>query len=222
MSTGNKRWVIAGVGSSVVVALVLVVALGGHGKRSTSDGEAGGAGASGGWRGFQDRASASGQPGADNGPGPGGGAPGALGGPGAGGGAPNVTGAMTAWRGAILHHDADTVVSLDRAFLGDPRTFTPALVESAKGDGNERVRAFSTRVLGKLRDAALVETFAALLDDGSPYVRQNAAWALGELGRQESGRAAARRTTEELRRLGRRDKAPDVRVAANEALEKLQ
>jgi hypothetical protein len=222
MSTGNKRWLIAGVGSSVVVALVLVVALGGHGKRRpASDGEAGGAGASGGWRGFQDRASGSGlPPGAENGPGAG--ASAASGGPSAGGAATNVTGAMTAWRGAILTHDADTVVALDRAFLGAPGTFRPALVESAKGDGNERVRAFSTRVLGKLRDAALVETFAALLDDSSPYVRQNAAWALGELGGEESGRAAARRTTEELRRLGRRDTAPDVRVAANEALKRLQ
>jgi hypothetical protein len=219
MSTGNKRWLIAGVGSSVVLVLVIVFALGGHGKRSASNGEAGGAGASGGWRGFQDRASASGQPGVDNGAGAG---ASARGGPAAGGAARDVTGAMTAWRGAILNHDADTVVALDRAFLDDRGAFTPALVASAKGDGNERVRAFSTRVLGKLRDAVLVETFAALLDDGSPYVRQNAAWALGELGREESGRAAARRTTEELRRLGRRDQAPDVRVAANEALEKLQ
>ena len=49
-------------------------------------------------------------------------------------------------------------------------------------DANERVRAFSTRVLGKFKQVELAETFERLLEDGSPFVRQNAAWALGELG----------------------------------------
>src|SRR5437773_1553977 len=53
---------------------------------------------------------------------------------------------MAAWRAAILAHDADTVMSCNRSFLGDPRGFTPALVNSAQADASERVRAFSTRV----------------------------------------------------------------------------
>jgi HEAT repeat protein len=129
---------------------------------------------------------------------------------------------MDAWRNAIVGKDADTVLSLDGAFTGNPGRYAAALVKSATTDDNERVRAFSTRVLGKIGAPALAEVFASLLDDKSPYVRQNAAWALGELGVRPDGRAAAQRATTELRRLEQNDAAKDVRVAANSALKRLQ
>ena len=96
------------------------------------------------------------------------------------------------------------------------------MVHLAATDPNERVRAFSTRVLGKLRQPALADAFEQLLEDGSPFVRQNAAWALGELGADADGRAAARHALAELRHVRARDPAGDVRTAAGGALDKLE
>jgi hypothetical protein len=123
---------------------------------------------------------------------------------------------MATWRGAIVGRDADTVLVCDRTFLGDPRTFTPALVESARHDADERVRAFSTRVLGKLTDATLIDVFRDLLVDRSPYVRENAAWGLGELEARANGAAA------DLEKVRKQDKAGDVRRAAEEALQRVR
>jgi hypothetical protein len=136
--------------------------------------------------------------------------------------AEQVTGAMDSWRQAILSKDPSTVLSLDAGFRGNPGRFAPALVKLAATDENERVRAFSTRVLGKLEAPALAAMFADLLEDRSPYVRQNAAWALGELGARPDGREAAQRAATELRRLEQYDAANDVRVAANSALKRLE
>ena len=61
------------------------------------------------------------------------------------------------------------------------------------------MRAFSTRVLGKMKNVALVEDFQRLLADKSPFVRQNAAWALGELATRPGGREAAEAALDELR-----------------------
>ncbi|MES1210454.1 MAG: HEAT repeat domain-containing protein [Pseudomonadota bacterium] len=52
--------------------------------------------------------------------------------------------------------------------------------------------------------------------DASPYVRQNAAWALGEL------RGAGSVAVAELRRVRTRDAAPAVRSAAKDALGKVE
>jgi hypothetical protein len=123
---------------------------------------------------------------------------------------------MEAWRGAILAHDADTVLMCDRAFLGEPQVFQPALIKSAQTDGDQRVRAFSTRVLGKFVDPALIEIFRKQLDDASPFVRENAAWGLGELA-IPAGIAAA-----DLAKIMKHDKADAVRRAASEALEKVR
>jgi hypothetical protein len=95
--------------------------------------------------------------------------------------AERVPQSMTAWREAIIHKNAETVEALDRAFAEYPRAFIPALMESAKSDPEERVRSFSTRVLGKLRSSECLALMRQLLDDQSAYVRFNAAWALGEL-----------------------------------------
>ena len=136
--------------------------------------------------------------------------------------AEQVAAAMGSWRQAILGKDPNAVLALDAGFRGNPGRFAPALVKLAATDENERVRAFSTRVLGKLEAPALAGAFADLLEDKSPYVRQNAAWALGELGARPDGRQAAQRAATELRRLEQYDAASDVRVAANSALKRLE
>jgi HEAT repeats len=129
--------------------------------------------------------------------------------------AAQVDGVMRRWRNAILLKDAPTVVSLDLTFRQAPERFTAALAKSAETDGNERVRAFSTRVLGKLKAPAEAALYERLLADQSPYVRQNAAWALGELG------SAGTPAVAELQRASQRDPANDVRAAAKDALGKL-
>jgi HEAT repeat protein len=129
---------------------------------------------------------------------------------------------LSAWRQAILTRDAEAVVRIDRAFLSSPDRYRATLEISAKTEADERVRAFSTRVLGKLRNPALAALFEALLADESPFVRQNAAWALGELADREDGRTAARRAVADLRRARAKDPAEDVRTAAKGALARLE
>jgi len=129
---------------------------------------------------------------------------------------------VSSWRAAILARNADTVVALDAAFRASPARYSVALRKLATSDTDERVRAFATRALGKLREPALAGVFEELLGDKSPFVRQNAAWALGELAAVDDGRAAARRAVAELRQARSRDPAPDVRSAAKSALAKME
>ena len=120
---------------------------------------------------------------------------------------------MQDWRMAIVHKDAEVVERLDRLFAARPQEFIPALMISAENDSEERVRSFSTRVLGKLRPPESVELMRRLLADRSEYVRFNAAWALGELSDRD---AVAR-----LRALQKRDPAASVRDSAGASLRKL-
>jgi hypothetical protein len=127
-----------------------------------------------------------------------------------------VDAAMMRWRAAILSKDAPTVIELDGDFKQRPDRYRAALEKSAQSDENERVRAFSTRVLGKLQRPEEAPLFKQLLADSSPYVRQNAAWALGEL------HGAGAVAVAELRRATSRDSAEAVRAAAKDALGKVQ
>jgi HEAT repeat protein len=136
--------------------------------------------------------------------------------------AEDVAASLAAWRQAVLAKDADAVVRLDRTFVNSPDRYRAALIESARSESDERVRAFSTRVLGKQKSPALADLFEALLADRSPFVRQNAAWALGELAVDADGRAAARRAVAELRHARAKDPAADVRTAAKGALARLE
>lgn len=136
--------------------------------------------------------------------------------------AQEVESSLAAWRKAILDRNAEVVQSLDRAFLSSPERYRAALEKSARTEMDERVRAFSTRVLGKQKSAALAPLFEALLADKSPFVRQNAAWALGELAALDDGRVAARHAVAELRLARAKDPAPDVRTAAKGALARLE
>ena len=101
-------------------------------------------------------------------------------------------------------------------FKQDPDRYREALEKSAQHDETERVRAFSTRVLGKMKNPDEALLFKHLLADSSPYVRQNAAWGLGEL------RGAAAVAVAELRRARARDSAEAVRMAAKDALGKVE
>jgi hypothetical protein len=132
-----------------------------------------------------------------------------------------VTAAMASWRQAILEKRREAVLSLDEAFSLLPGRYGPPLVTMAESDPDERVRAFSTRVLGKMKNAALVDDFQRLLGDKSPFVRQNAAWALGELAQRPGGREAAEAALDELRQ-AQDDPATEVRTAATNALKALQ
>lgn len=121
---------------------------------------------------------------------------------------------MEQWRTSILERDADGVLTCDHLFREHPRSFGPPLRESAARDSDERVRAFSTRVLGKLRDPGLAPFFLERLQDPSAFVRENGAWALGELRAIEA--------TDELAALKHDDPAPAVRKAAELALDQQQ
>lgn len=120
---------------------------------------------------------------------------------------------MNEWRSAIIQKNAESVENLDRTFAAHPDEFIPALMASAEGDPEERVRSFSTRVLGKLRPAASTELIRKLLADRSEYVRFNAAWALGELADHEA--------LPRLREMQRRDPAASVRESAAHTVQKL-
>src|SRR3954469_7739006 len=73
--------------------------------------------------------------------------------------AQDVQQSLVAWRQAIQVKDTETVQRLDRAFAALPDRDRAALETSAKIDTDERVRAFSARVLGKQRNAALAPLF---------------------------------------------------------------
>ncbi len=133
-----------------------------------------------------------------------------------------VASVMTAWRNSIQQRDADSVLRLDATFRDEPARYASALSESAKSDPDPHVRAFSTRMIGKLRRPDLAGLFGELLADPSPYVRQNAAWALGELAGAANGRSTVEPARAVLRRAGTRDPDGKVRLAARGALDRLQ
>jgi hypothetical protein len=128
---------------------------------------------------------------------------------------------MGTWRNAILNKDADTVIAIDGAFANQPKKYQAVLMKSAETDENERVRAFSTRVLGKRVDPECAPLFIRLLADKSPYVRMNAAWGLGELANTPAGRPVAKPALRALHRIEKQDSSPDTRTAASLAAKRL-
>lgn len=227
MGKGTKRWGAAGViGLGLVVAVVAVALLKSRPAPRPNPSEVLTEEGGDRWRGF-----AAAMPGvsadqpADPSAAP---AMGNGGGEGAGWLAPKITReqmdlALDGWRQAIQDKNSENVVALDRVFTLLPRRYGPQLEKLAESDQDERVRAFSTRVLGKMKNVEIADLYKKLLsDDKSPYVRQNAAWALGELIRQPNGRKAIEDATGELRRAEGSDPAPDVRAEATKTLKKLQ
>jgi hypothetical protein len=109
------------------------------------------------------------------------------------------------WRTAILQKDAEGVLDCDRIFHENPNEFGPALRRSAESDDDERVRAFSTRMLGKLHDGGSADLFAKLLKDPSAAVRGNAAWGLEQLGDHRAVAANAAASATKLGRQARKE-----------------
>jgi hypothetical protein len=128
---------------------------------------------------------------------------------------------MAEWRNGILLKNTEAVLAADAVFRREPERFLEALMKLAETDGDERVRAFSTRVLGKLVDPACAPLLTRLLGDKSPYVRMNAAWALGELAVTPEGHAAAAPALRSLHRLEELDPTRDAREAAARAARRL-
>jgi len=90
---------------------------------------------------------------------------------------------MNAWREAIVLKSIKDIeqISVDIGRYG--KESIPFMRKLALEDQNERVRAFATRFLGRMRNADLTTFFIDLLkSDNSPFVREDAAWALGLLG----------------------------------------
>jgi len=125
-----------------------------------------------------------------------------------------VASLIKSWHAAIVTKNAETVETLDREFAARPDQFVTALIENAQADPEERVRSFSTRVLGKLRRPQSLEALRRLLKDGSQFVRFNAAWALGELNDRDSAPT--------LLRLERHDPSLMVRQSAGESRRKIE
>lgn len=133
-----------------------------------------------------------------------------------------VTALLGTWRNSVIQRDADAVAKVDGIFRAEPSRYASALVKSAQSDPDAHVRAFSTRVLGKLARPDFGDVLGQLLSDESPYVRKNAAWALGELGRAANGQIGATPALAALRRARARDPDSNVRSAARLALDHLE
>jgi len=125
-----------------------------------------------------------------------------------------VASLMKSWHAAIVTKNAETVETLDREFAARPGEFVAALIDNAQSDPEERVRSFSTRVLGKLRRPESVPALRQLCKDSSQYVRFNAAWALGELNDREA--------VATLRRLEHHDPSSMVRQSAGQSRRKIE
>ena len=122
---------------------------------------------------------------------------------------------MEAWKRAVLTRNARAVGDMEAAYREEPERFREGLMRLAEHDPEARVRSFSTRMLGKLARKECFDLFVKLLaKDPSRHVRENAAWALGELGPREA--------EEPLRRAEREDAEPVVRAAAAAARKRLK
>jgi HEAT repeat protein len=86
--------------------------------------------------------------------------------------------AVVAWRDMLGQQSAQPVVPL-------------------LGDGNANVRAQAAGVVGGMREHSARATLEALVtSDPDPFVRRNAAWALGQLGDSASSAALLRATND--------------------------
>jgi hypothetical protein len=217
MSKGNKRWLV-GIGAAALVVAIVVA----FGHRSPSDKERVQANRSPTTNGSRNDFPVNAGGGSGDASGAAAGNPG---GASASSDTPSVAkqieNVMGQWRTGILGKDPDAVVSADAAFRNEPKKFLEALMTSAETDADDRVRAFSTRVLGKFVDPTCAPLFTRLLNDKSQYVRMNAAWGLGELANTPEGHAAAKPALHQLQRLVKRETAKDTREAASLAARRL-
>lgn len=126
-----------------------------------------------------------------------------------------VENVMDAWRSAILHREGPRVLEAERILRAQPALYRPRLMKLADADPEPQVRAFSTRVLGKMKAPECGELLVRLLrTDGDRNVRENAAWSLGEV------RAPGAAEALDLAR--KADGDEKVRAAAAAALERVR
>lgn len=86
------------------------------------------------------------------------------------------------WRKAVILGQREEVLKGVLA-LRQAKDGEQQLLSLAR-DNNARIRAYAFRELGRRRDPRLVPVFEEALADASPYVQENARWALGELKRR--------------------------------------
>lgn len=113
------------------------------------------------------------------------------------------------WRDSIVHFNPEAVDQARAEIDALGPDALPVLRRLAVEDPEERVRAYSVRVLGQMQ-AAEGPFLRDLLNDTSEHVRANAAWALGRIGFADAA--------EDLRRLEREDVSELVRREAGTAL----
>lgn len=129
------------------------------------------------------------------------------------------------WKSAIINEDNQNVPLRAQDLvdmIDDTFEKLKGLVEDK--NENERVRSFSLRVLGSLRRVELVEFYAGLLrNDKSQYVRENAAWALGELaGVLNKNTEMRQKAIDSLNLAVQLDTSEMVRRIAKESVERIQ
>ncbi|HLD35926.1 MAG TPA: HEAT repeat domain-containing protein [Planctomycetota bacterium] len=119
------------------------------------------------------------------------------------------------WRQSVLTRNITQINQLDSQIKGCGNEAIPFLTKLAKEDRNERVRAFATRILGRMNLSDLFSLFVELLkNDTSAFVRENSCWSLSRLGNIEA--------LEILQKVADSDSSAQVRKAASEAIEKIK
>ena len=119
------------------------------------------------------------------------------------------------WRRAVLTRNISQINQLDSQIKACGDDAIPFLTKLAKEDANERIRAFATRILGRMNNKELSALFIELLkNDTSAFVRENSCWSLGRLGNTES--------LDILQKTADSDASAPVRQAATEAIETIK
>jgi hypothetical protein len=119
------------------------------------------------------------------------------------------------WRRSVLTKNISQINQLDSQIKACGDDAIPFLTKLAKEDGNERVRAFATRILGRMNNKELSALFTELLkNDTSAFVRENSCWALGRLGNTSA--------LEILQKVADNDSSEPVRKAATQAIETIK
>lgn len=122
---------------------------------------------------------------------------------------------MNTWREAIVVKNIKDIQGLSIAIGRYGKESIPFMQKLALEDNNERVRAFATRSLGRMRNNELNSLFIDLLkNDKSPFVRENAAWSLGLLG--DSNAIVA------LQLVADNDESTQVRQVAKKAINSIE
>lgn len=118
---------------------------------------------------------------------------------------------VNAWRQAVVMKRIKEIEQWNNQVVGYGSESVPFLKKLAAEDENERVRAFAVRVIGRMHRSDLDSFFIMLLQkDRSPFVRENAAWSLGELGNG--------RYIDILQSVANNDESDRVRQTARESI----